>query len=152
MTPHPATVLQRRTLYALKALLELAQAPETLHSVTRIAERQQIPAAMLEQVLLQLRRAGLVVAQRGRTGGYGLAQQASAIYLAQVADAVGERLQQVKPSPNHEDNAVDQVLAVLERRLQRSLAKALRETTLEELFLDLRSWQAILEDGNALMI
>ena len=145
-------MLQRRTLYALKALLELAQAPETLHSVTRIAERQQIPAAMLEQVLLRLRRAGLVVAQRGRAGGYGLAEQASAIYLARVADAVGERLQQAKSSPNHEDNAVDQVLAVLERCLQRSLAKTLQETTLEELFLDLRSWQAILEDDNALMI
>ena len=145
-------MLQRRTLYALKALLELTQAPDTLHSVSRIAQRQRIPAPMLEQVLLQLRRAGLVVAQRGRAGGYGLAQPAGAVCLEQVADAVGERLQQAKPSPNHGDNATDQVLAVLERRLQRSLAKTLQETTLEELFLDLRSWQAILEDDNALMI
>ena len=145
-------MLQRRTLYALKALLELTQAPDTLHSVSRIAQRQQIPAAMLEQVLLQLRRAGLVVAQRGRAGGYGLAQSAGAVCLEQVADAVGERLQQAKTSPHREDNATDQVLAVLERRLQRSLAKTLQETTLEELFLDLRSWQAILEDDNALMI
>ena len=145
-------MLQRRTLYALKALLELTQAPAALCSVTRIAQRQQMPAAMVEQILLQLRRGGLVVARRGRAGGYGLAQQASAICLAQVADAVGERLQQAKPSPNHEDNAADQVLAVLEQRLQRSLAKTLQETTLEELFLDLRSWQAILEDDNALMI
>lgn len=145
-------MLQRRTLYALKALLELAQAPETLHSVSRIAQRQQIPAPMLEQVLLQLRRAGLVAARRGRAGGYGLAQQADAICLEQVADAVGERLQQAKPSPNHEDNATDQVLAVLEQRLRRCLAKTLQETTLEELFLDLRSWQAILEDDNALML
>ncbi|MXW41155.1 MAG: Rrf2 family transcriptional regulator [Synechococcus sp. SB0668_bin_15] len=149
-------MLQCCTLYALKALLELAQAQETLHSVTQIAQRQQIPAPMLEQILLQLRRAGLVVARRGRAGGYGLAQPANAIRLEQVADAVGERLQQAKPSPNHgdkhEDNATDQVLAMLERRLQRSLAKALQETTLEELFLDLRSWQAILEDDNALML
>lgn len=145
-------MLQRRTLYALKALLELAQAPETLHSVSRIAQRQQIPAPMLEQVLLQLRRAGLVAARRGRAGGYGLARQAGAICLEQVADAVGERLQQAKPSPNHEDNATDQVLAVLEQRLRRCLAKTLQETTLEELFLDLRSWQAILEDDNALML
>jgi len=145
-------VLQRRTLYALKALLELAQAQDAFCSVSQIAQRQQIPAAMLEQVLLQLRRAGLVVAQRGRAGGYGLAQQAGAICLEQVADAVGERLRQAKPSANHEDNATDQVLAVLEQRLQRSLAKTLQETTLEELFLDLRSWQAILEDDNALML
>lgn len=145
-------MLQRRTLYALKALLELAQAQEALCSVPHIAQRQQIPAAMLEQILLQLRRAGLVVAQRGRAGGYGLAQPSNSICLEQVADAVGERLQKVKPSPNHEDNATDQVMAMLEQRLQRSLAKALRETTLEELFLDLCSWQAILEDDNALMV
>ena len=145
-------MLQRRTLYALKALLELAQASEALCSVTRIAQRQQVPAAMLEQILLQLRRAELVVAQRGRAGGYGLARPAGAICLEQVADAVGERLQQAGPSPNHGDGASDQVLAMLQRRLQRSLLKTLRETTLEELFLDLRSWQAILEDDNALMI
>lgn len=146
-------MLQRRTLYALKALLELAQAPEAVCSVTRIAQRQQIPAALLEQILLQLRRAGLVVAQRGRSGGYGLARPAGAICLEQVADAVGERLQQIRPSPpTREDGASDQVLAMLQRRLRRSLAKALQETTLEELFLDLRSWQAILEDDNALMM
>ena len=145
-------MLQRRTLYALKALLELAQAQEALRSVPRIAQRQQIPAAMLEQILLQLRHAGLVVAQRGRAGGYGLAQPASSICLEQVADAVGERLQQAQPSLSHEDNAMDQVLAMLERRLRCSLAKTLRETTLEDLFLDLRSWQAILEDDNALML
>jgi len=149
-------VLQRRTLYALKALLELAQAQETLCSVSHIAQRQKIPAAMLEQILLQLRRAGLVVARRGRSGGYGLARPANSIYLEQVANAVGERLQQAEPSlshdDKHEDNATDQVLAMLERRLRRSLTKALRETTLEELFLDLRSWQAILEDDNALML
>ena len=145
-------MLQRRTLYALKALLELAQASEALCSVTQIAQRQKIPAAMLEQILLQLRRAELIVAQRGRTGGYGLARPASAICLEQVADAVGERLQQVGSLPNHDDGASDQVLAMLQQRLQRSLIKTLQETTLEELFLDLRSWQAILEDDNALML
>ena len=145
-------MLQRRTLYALKALLELSQAGEALRSVARIAERQRIPAAMLEQILLQLRRAGLVVARRGRAGGYGLARPTHAICLEHVADAVGEQLQQAKPSSGHDDNATDQVLAMLERRLQRSLAKVLRETTLEELFLDLRSWQAVLTDDNALML
>ncbi len=145
-------MLQRRTLYALKALLELAKGSEAFCPVTRIAQRQQIPAPMLEQILLQLRRAELVVAQRGRAGGYGLARPAGAIHLEQVADAVGERLQQAGPSPNHGEGASDQVLVMLQQRLQRSLVKTMRETTLEELFLDLRSWQAILEDDNALMI
>ena len=145
-------MLQRRTLYALKALLELAQGSEALCSVTRIAQRQQLPAPMLEQILLRLRRAGLVVARRGRAGGYGLARPAAAICLEQVADAVGERLQQAGPSVNHGDGASDQVLVMLQQRLHRSLLKTMRETTLEELFLDLRSWQAILEDDNALMI
>ena len=145
-------MLQRRTLYALKALLELSQAGEALCSAPEIARRQQIPAPMLEQILLQLRRAGLVLARRGRAGGYGLGLPAHAICLEQVAEAVGERLQQARPSIGDDDNAADQVLAVLERRLRHSLAQTLRETTLEELFLDLRSWQAVLEDDNALML
>lgn len=145
-------MLQRRTLYALKALLELTQAPEVLCSASQIAQGQKIPAAMLEQILLQLRRSGLVVAQRGRTGGYGLAQPAGTICLEMVAHAVGEPLQQPEPPPDPEGGASDQVLGVLQRRLRCSLTTALRETTLEELFLDLRSWQAILEDENALML
>ena len=41
--------------------------------LSAIAERQQLSLAYLEQIFVQLRRAGLVESARGRSGGYRLA-------------------------------------------------------------------------------
>ena len=75
-------MLRRAGLQALRALLELAQDPGTWRSVNEIAAAQELPAPMLEQLLLQLRRAGLLEARRGRLGGYRLARPAAAIAVA----------------------------------------------------------------------
>ena len=40
--------------------------------LSAIAERQKLSLAYLEQIFLQLRRAGLVESARGRSGGYRL--------------------------------------------------------------------------------
>ena len=52
-------MLGRRGDYAIRALLELALQPGGWRSVADLAEAQDLPAPMLEQLLLQLRRAGL---------------------------------------------------------------------------------------------
>jgi Rrf2 family protein len=55
-----------------------------------IAERQSLPMTYLEQLFLRLRRAGLVVSERGRTGGYRLGRPASEIRVAEIMVAVDE--------------------------------------------------------------
>ena len=75
-------MLRRAGLQALRALLELARDPGRWQSVNEIAAAQQLPAPMLEQLLLQLRRAELVEARRGRLGGYRLRQDPAAIAVA----------------------------------------------------------------------
>ena len=55
-------MLRRAGLQALRALLELAQEPSRWRSVQAIAAAQQLPAPMLEQLLIQLRRAGVLEA------------------------------------------------------------------------------------------
>jgi Rrf2 family protein len=50
----------------------------------QIARAQDIPPKFLESILLQLRRGGIVHAQRGPEGGYWLARPASEISLADV--------------------------------------------------------------------
>lgn len=52
-----------------------------------LAEREQLPADYVEQILLRLRRAGIVVATRGAKGGYALARPSKDITLRDVIAA-----------------------------------------------------------------
>lgn len=81
-------LLSRAAAIALRALVELAREPGATLSVAELARRQQLPQPMLEQVLLRLRRAGLVQARRGRQGGYQLALKAENLPLERVLRAV----------------------------------------------------------------
>jgi len=78
-------VLSQKTRYAIKALLELSMLPPgaTLSS-SAIAARRNIPVKFLETILVELKRAGLVRGQRGRGGGYQLAQSAEVISFGAV--------------------------------------------------------------------
>ncbi|WP_336209393.1 RrF2 family transcriptional regulator [Nonomuraea sp. LPB2021202275-12-8] len=77
-----------RTQYALRAAAELAAAPPGPVSAERIAAAQGIPRKFLDNILLQLRRAGLLNSQRGPDGGYWLARPADQITLADVITVV----------------------------------------------------------------
>jgi|APCry1669188879_1035177.scaffolds.fasta_scaffold80510_2 hypothetical protein len=84
-------MLGRRANHAIRALLELAEDPLRWRSVRELAEAQQLPEPLLEQLMLRLRRAGLLEARRGRLGGYRLARPAAAIPLAAILEAVLSR-------------------------------------------------------------
>jgi Rrf2 family protein len=74
--------------YAVRAGAELAAAGEGPVKGERIAQVQEIPLKFLENILLDLKHAGLVQSQRGVEGGYWLARPAEEISLAEVIRAV----------------------------------------------------------------
>ena len=75
--------------YALRACVELAAAAgDGPVKGERIAQAQGVPLKFLENILLDLRHAGLVHSQRGAEGGYWLARPAAAVSLADVIRAV----------------------------------------------------------------
>lgn len=82
--------LSKRGEYGLRAMIDLATAPQNNHAphtmlqIKDIAERQQIPAKYLEQILLALKNAGLLNSKMGAGGGYYLAKPASQITLGQI--------------------------------------------------------------------
>jgi Rrf2 family protein len=81
--------LSRRGDYAVRAMLALARSdPETWRSARVIATEMRIPLRFLPRVLRELTAAGLVVARRGRSGGYRLRLAAVDISLLDVVDAV----------------------------------------------------------------
>ena len=78
-----------KTDYAIRAALELAAAPdEKPVKGERIATAQAIPLRFLENILMQLRHAGLVESRRGADGGYRLARPAGEVTLADVIRAI----------------------------------------------------------------
>jgi Rrf2 family protein len=74
--------------YAVRAAIELADAGDAPVKGERIAQAQDIPLKFLENILNELRHAGLVRSQRGAEGGYWLARPAAEITLADVIRAV----------------------------------------------------------------
>jgi len=74
--------------YAVRAAVELAVAGEGAVKGERIAQAQDIPLKFLENILLELRHAGLVRSQRGADGGYWLARPPEEITLAEVIRSV----------------------------------------------------------------
>lgn len=94
--------LSARVDYALRAAAELAAAGEGPRTVGELAKEQDMPPKYLENILLQMRRAGLVRGQRGPEGGYVLARPASEISLADVIRAVDGPLANVRGErPEH---------------------------------------------------
>ncbi|WP_188189721.1 RrF2 family transcriptional regulator [Nonomuraea sp. SYSU D8015] len=75
--------ISARTQYALTAMLALAEAGGPMHAES-IAGSQEIPRRFCDNILLQLRRAGLVGSRRGPDGGYWLARPAAEIALADI--------------------------------------------------------------------
>ena len=83
--------------YALRAAAELAAAEGSGPlKGDAIAKAQEIPVKFLENILLELRHAGLVHSQRGAEGGYWLARPATEISVAEVIRAVEGPLANVR--------------------------------------------------------
>jgi Rrf2 family protein len=86
--------------YALRAVVELAAAPAgSSRSAREIAEAQAIPQNFLENILAELRKAGIVHTHRGPGGGSSLARPATAISVEQVLLAVEGPLAAVRDLP-----------------------------------------------------
>ncbi|MHC4944197.1 MAG: RrF2 family transcriptional regulator [Planctomycetota bacterium] len=72
--------------YALRTILTLALKVDENRPVRlpEIAEQNSIPVKFLEQIMIQLKSAGLVTSRRGRHGGYLLARTPEKITLGEV--------------------------------------------------------------------
>jgi Rrf2 family protein len=82
-------MISQKAKYALRALLALARAPAGAPVYASVlAAGQSIPRKFLEQILMELRRGGLVVSRRGKLGGYALGRPAAAITFGEVLRAV----------------------------------------------------------------
>jgi Rrf2 family protein len=84
--------------YAVRAAVELAAAESLPVKGESISQAQDIPLKFLENILGELRHAGLVRSQRGTEGGYWLGRPADTITVADVIRAVEGPLASVRGS------------------------------------------------------
>jgi Rrf2 family transcriptional regulator, iron-sulfur cluster assembly transcription factor len=147
-------MLRRSGIYALKALLELALDPPRWQSVNALAQAQDLPAPMLEQLMLKLRRAALVESRRGRQGGYRLRRLPADLPLAAILAAVAAPAASLMAAtePDDDPQPSDRVTRVLNRRLLQALERELDRLTLEDLLFDLRSARAAFSESGGLLL
>jgi Rrf2 family protein len=78
-------MLTNKGKYGLKAMVHLAGLePGMLAQVQDMADSNAIPKKFLDQILSELRNAGLVFSKKGKGGGYALARPAHEINVGQI--------------------------------------------------------------------
>lgn len=89
----------------MRAVVELAATPDGVPiKAERVANAQAIPLNFLENILGELRHAGIVRSQRGAEGGFRLAKPADQITIADVIRAVEGPLATVRGGPPEESS------------------------------------------------
>lgn len=127
----------QRTEYALRALLELGRRyGDGPVSAREIAGAQKVPVRFLEQVLQELKRAGILESQRGASGGCWLAREPSQISVSEVVDVVeGPVVSQACLDPFDDDarRAAHSAIQELWLDLQITIRDRLSRVTLADL-------------------
>jgi len=142
--------------YALRAVIELAViGGESPVKGERIAQAQEIPLKFLENILGDLRHAGIVRSQRGVEGGYWLARPTEEITVAEVVRAVEGPIANVRGvGPEQVEYAGSaeklrevwiavraNLRAVLEQVTIADLARGELPVSIEQLAADPAAWQ-----------
>jgi Rrf2 family protein len=121
--------------YALRAAAELAAAGENPIKREAIAGAQGIPVPFLEQILLALKRAGIVSTRRGPDGGYWLARPAAEVTLGEIIRAVEGPLANVQGARPEDVAYAGSAIALQEVwiAVRANLRAVLDEVTLDDL-------------------
>jgi Rrf2 family protein len=122
--------------YALRALIEISTRPGgDAVSAEELGRLQDIPHGFLQAILADMRRAGVVLSQRGQAGGWRLARPAEQITLADVIRSVDGPLVSVhglRPeSVSYNDTA--SVLQHVWIATRSSLREVLERVTIQDL-------------------
>ena len=128
--------LSSRSEYGIRALLELAQRRGQGPIQSReIAERQDIPDAYLNQLLLTLRKAGIVQSVRGPAGGHLLARAPERVTLAEVIGALEGLPQAVGDEDEIGGQGDAWAVRWVGNQIDEAVAGVLDEITLETLLI-----------------
>ncbi len=122
--------------YALRALIEMAgRADGRAVSAEELGRLQNIPHGFLQAILADLRRSGVVMSQRGQSGGWRMGRSAAEVSVADVIRAVDGPLVSVyglRPEAvSYNDSA--EVLQLVWIAARSSLREVFEEVSIQQL-------------------
>jgi len=124
--------ISQKLEYACRALAQLAKCADArqLTRLDDLAQREDVSANFLVQIMNDLRRAGLIESRRGMSGGYLLAGKPENITLRQIVEAVDPVLLQASVTAGGDSGT-----AVLKawRQVGAKVVAALDEVTLAQM-------------------
>jgi len=118
--------LTTKARYGIRALCHVAH--RGYASAQVIAERQAIPSRYLEEIIGELRRAGLVIGKRGPRGGYRLAKPPEEIAVSDVLQALA-----TTGNTTNTGDPLDEITALVERSVDDRLQAAVGSLNLNDL-------------------
>src|SRR3984893_9249005 len=131
-----------RVHYGLRAMTELARSygDQRLLSLSEIARNEDLPLAYLEQLVGELRRAGLVEGTRGVHGGYRLSRGPAMITVGDVYRVLEGEVAPVDCTAEHYlPGTCARDLVCMSRsvwdRVQAAILQVLDSTTLDDLLI-----------------
>jgi Rrf2 family protein len=139
-------MMSQKARYALRAMLHLAATPDAEpHQIADIAEGAAVPRKFLEQILLELKRRGLVHSVRGRHGGYQLGREPKDIDFAEIIRVIDGPLA-LSPCASRTayrrcDDCTDEATCAIRKALidvRNSTAKILEQHSLADALADRR--------------
>ncbi len=112
----------KKAEYALRAVVAISRsAPGTVFSIQSLSTDEGIPLKFLEQILLILRKGGLLHSKRGAGGGYQLARPANRITLGEVLELVDGPMD-ILPGSKSASSGIHAIFAQLQGDLRAWLA------------------------------
>jgi len=127
--------ISKKAEYALRAMVILADTPPNQpHQIQDLADKGSVPVKFLEQILLMLKRSGLLKSKRGVGGGYQLNREARTISVAEVIESIDGTLCSLAPdaaeSPDFRGaNGLRETL----QKIDRTVNDQLRAQSLEDI-------------------
>ncbi|MGQ9463802.1 MAG: RrF2 family transcriptional regulator [Candidatus Fervidibacter sp.] len=123
-----------RAWYGLMAMVELGlRERQGRVQVKEISESQGIPEEYLEQLMLPLKRAGLVRSQRGVRGGYVLARPTNQITVLEILQALEGPILETEPiDPQLRERVQTSGVAVVWEKLREAMESLLGSITLAQ--------------------
>lgn len=125
--------ISKKADYAIRAVTILATlGPERTLQAQELASMGQIPTKFLEQILLVLKRAGILRSKRGVGGGYRLGKESRLISVGDVIEAVDGELVRLHDSTEFPSFSGASGIAKCLGDAEEAVNDLLRKTTIEE--------------------
>lgn len=133
-------MLTKKTKYALRALIYLAEHRDSPVLIANLARDEKMPKKFLERILLEMNKEGFLASKKGKGGGYFLARPASDIFIGDVVRIMDGPLAPVScvsvtayaPCKDCPSEAACHIRSVM-KQVRDAIAAILDKTSLEDM-------------------